>query len=236
MAYTMKGIFFYICLLCIITRNTVLNFNFNTELSKKNYLILKKSYFDCRNYNVINKDKIPIDVNHGEKLCDEDQFCNYFLINALKKELRLCYDKKFIIKRPIINESWVTAIKEKLLNKYAPSIVNTQGICNHSVEKYFFDTLNEAIKKGKEQMHNYMILNFQAIEKEGPKLEAYFCETIDYFVDREGYSVFDFKKIDNPHQSCLRTKKCGMRGSIQPDDSKYEENINPGDVIEATKF
>lgn len=39
------------------------------------------------------------------QLCDEDQFCNYFLINALKKELRLCYDKKFIIKRPVINES-----------------------------------------------------------------------------------------------------------------------------------
>ncbi|SCN44613.1 conserved Plasmodium protein, unknown function, partial [Plasmodium malariae] len=214
----------------------VCSFNFNDELTQKKYLILQKSYMNCKNYNVVNKRNQSLSLNHGEQYCDEDPFCNYFLYNSTRQEIRLCYDKKLVLKNPQYDELWLTSIKEKVFDKLSPSLVNSQGICNHKVGKFFFNTLNEAIKDGKEKMQNFMILNFQANDKTEKKIEGYFCEAIDYFVDREGYVVFDFTKLEHPHQSCLRARKCGLRGSVQPDDSKHEQGINPGDVVEVHKF
>eukprot|EP00366_Plasmodium_knowlesi_P002025 XP_002259522.1 hypothetical protein, conserved in Plasmodium species [Plasmodium knowlesi strain H] len=230
----------YFCLFLAVANSVVSGFNFDNGITQKKYLVLQKSYFDCKNYNVISKRKSSLSVNHGELYCDEDPFCNYFLYNGTKQEIRLCYDKKFVLKKPRHDELWLTSVKEKIFEQFSPALVNTQGICNHKVEKFYFQTLNEAIKKAKEKMQNFMVLNFQPIQKDGKKMEnkieGYFCEVIDYFVDRESYVVFDFAKLENPHQSCLRTKKCGARGSIQADDSKHEEGINPGDVVEAHKF
>ncbi|CRG93056.1 conserved Plasmodium protein, unknown function [Plasmodium gallinaceum] len=219
-------------LLCVIV---VSSFNFNNEIKQKNYLVLQKAYIDCKNYNVVNNKNKNLSINYGELYCNEDPFCQYFLFNNKKKEIRLCYDKKIVLKKPKYDHLWLTSIKVKVFENFSPCLVNTQGICNHKVDKFFFNTLNEAIKKRKEIKENFMILNFQPKEKE-KKIEAYFCETIDYFVDREGYVVFDFIKIKNPHQSCLRTQKCSLRGSIQLDDSKHDKGINPGDIVEAHKF
>ncbi|EUD68411.1 hypothetical protein C922_01433 [Plasmodium inui San Antonio 1] len=183
-------------------------FSVNHQLREK---LLIASYFF---FLVISKRKSSLSVNHGELYCDEDPFCNYFLYNGTKQEIRLCYDKKFVLKRPRHDELWLTSVKEKMFEQFSPALVNTQGICNHKVEKFSFQTLNEAIKKAKEKMQNFMVLNFQPILKDENKIEGYFCELIDYFVNRESYVVFDFAKLENPHQSCLRTKKCGARGSV----------------------
>ncbi|VWU50223.1 conserved protein, unknown function [Hepatocystis sp. ex Piliocolobus tephrosceles] len=236
----MKNILQRLICLCLFLM-TVLNkqvsgFNFNDESIQKKYLILQNAYFNCKNYNVINKKNPILSVNLGKLHCDEDTFCNYFLFNNIKKEIRLCYDKNFVLSLPVYDESWSTNIKEKYFQNFSPAQVNTQGVCAHGVSKYFFNTLNDAIKQGKEKKQNFMILNFQTNKNTEKKIEGYFCEMIDYFSDRPGYALFDLSKIDKPNQSILRTQKSGVRGAVQSDDSKYEEGINPGDIVEAHKF
>ncbi|GAW81270.1 hypothetical protein, conserved [Plasmodium gonderi] len=234
MRRVIQGVFY--CCLFLSFAEIILGFNFEHVSKKKKYLVLPKSYLDCKYYNVISKKTSYLSVNHAEQYCDEDPFCSYFLYSDTKQEIRLCYDKKILLKKPKYDELWITSIKEKMFEQFAPALVNTQGICSHKVEKFTFHTLREAIKNAKEKMQNFMILNFQTILKNEDDIQGYFCEVIDYFVNRESYVVFDFTKLGNPHESCLWTKKCGARGSIQADDSKYEDNINPGDVVEAHTF
>ncbi|CDO63165.1 conserved Plasmodium protein, unknown function [Plasmodium reichenowi] len=224
-----------LCLLYITIAKTLSCFNFNNELQQTKYLVLKDAYINCKNYNVIDKKNEDYNIKQAELYCDEDPFCNYILYNQKKKEIRLCYDKKITLKHPKYDDTWVTSIKENVFENFSPSLINTQGICNNQVDKIFFSSLNEAIQKGKENNKQFLILNFQSKNNEY-NIEGYFCESIDYFINREGYVVFDFIKREQPHQSCLKSKKCGLRGSVQSDDSKYEENINPGDVVVAHKF
>ncbi|SBT35989.1 conserved Plasmodium protein, unknown function [Plasmodium ovale wallikeri] len=221
-----------LCLCLLQATNVASGFNFNDEPVQKKYMVLPSSYVDCKNYNVVDTKNPPLSANLGVLYCDEDPFCNYFLFSNSKKELRLCYDKKFVLKEPKYDELWLTSVKERIFEQLAPSLVNTQGICNHKVDKFIVNTINEAIKKGKEKRQNFLILNFQLKDKSEKKIEGYFCEMIDYFVDRTGYLVFDFTKLENPHLSCLRARKCG----VQPDDSKYEQGINQGDVVEVKKI
>ncbi|SBS84180.1 conserved Plasmodium protein, unknown function [Plasmodium ovale curtisi] len=274
-----------LCLCLLQATNVASGFNFNDEPVQKKYMVLPRSYVDCKNYNgnvegtrlnFVDTKNPPLSENLGVLYCDEDPFCNYFLFNSRKKELRLCYDKKFVLKEPKYDELWLTSVKERIFEQLAPSLVNTQGICNHRVDKFIVNTINEAITKGKEKRQNFLILNFQLKDKSEKKIEGYFCEMVDYFVDRTGYVVFDFTKLENPHVSCLRARKCGVRGSVtehtlnlenlrtdmiqigvtyiansenkemnyntidmlrvQPDDSKYQQGINPGDVVESNKY
>ncbi|KNG78106.1 hypothetical protein PFMG_04321 [Plasmodium falciparum IGH-CR14] len=53
-----------------------------------------------------------------------------------------------------------------------------------------------------ENNKKFLILNFQSKNNED-NIEGYFCESIDYFINREGYVVFDFIKREQPHQSSI---------------------------------
>lgn len=222
--------------LAMLTFKNVQSFNFKVDASHKNYLILQNALMDCNNYNTINQKNKKLSALQAEKYCDEDPFCRFFLFNNEKQEIRLCYDKTASLKKPKFEKSWITCIKEEIFENYAPSLVNMQGVCNHSIETYSFNTLKEALQRRKDMNANFMIVNFQSKQNGDGSIEAYFCESIDQFVDRNGFIISDFTKLDKPRQSCLKTKKCGLRGVVQPDDSKYKEGINPGDIVIATKF
>lgn len=192
----------------------VICFNLNEEATVKKYLVLQSAYFECKNFNAVNKKNTSLNVHQGQLFCDEDSFCHFFLFHTQNKEIRLCYDNSSFLRKATYDDEWITGVKESVFENFSPNEVNAQGICNHGVDKYFFDTLHEAIEKRKEKEANFLVINFQPHNKDEKQLEAYFCESLKDIVDRDGYVTFDFTKLDKPHESCLKVKKCGLRGGL----------------------
>lgn len=235
-----------IILLVLIVQSEALWLRTYTSLKAQDdnqfkFLKLDGAFYDCSTKKVLDGLSMGIvDYDGAMQACVSDPHCKYFSFNKDTSQVYFCDDEEYT--NASQNMKWIMGVKPQELQRASFKITpNAQGVCDDVIMQTTVKNLDEAIKLAKEKNADSFTFNLNQGSAVGPGIPSkttILCRGPKKILERDGFLLVQATHEANAPPTPPKTIEapCGLNGSIQPDKSKEEEGILPGQIVQAKRI